>query len=637
MYSMLINSLLAKNLLKYHKLKVTDIPEKGVITIAGLNESGKTSIGEAICFALFGRTFFLDGENLHKIICWGRDTAEVTLKFSVVSSLGSYEYYKLYRSFDRKGIHKVSLSKEIAKDVSDLSYITLDTEEKVSNALTKILGFDYDAFSNSFYLAQRELTTPDPDSGIIKQMAGISDYAGISDELKLSTEKHKQKVIELSPEAETTETALDAIAIDETWLPELVDAEMTLGDEQQRREALMGDLDRNEKDYEDNINSYHSIRRSRGFWKYLSFLLFPIMLIAWALWGVYKSKPDFYEELIINFLGIDELSRTMTITNNLLLPIAIISTVLFFISFLLKKKATSTIELLHEEAEDISHSMREGHRFITTQVETLLPERVVQLFQERKKDESTLLIIPPREQFTNLSQLIEDMPSYRANAEEVSLAITKLSNSLKSQDIEIVDLARDLLDDVEHERLRSDDAGSLRSTLKVLVRAIDNHQHEIDVQDTSVSLLQRAASGSIKLFNKNIAEISAIALPQFTEGRYSEIRIAEDLSVQVYSDDKKDYMDFDEISSGTQRQIMLALRMAMSEELAKNSGNDQQFIFLDEPFAFFDQARTKSTLKALPNISNVITQIWVVSQEFPKDVNVDKVIDCAVDSAELVA
>jgi len=116
--------------------------------------------------------------------------------------------------------------------------------------------------------------------------------------------------------------------------------------------------------------------------------------------------------------------------------------------------------------------------------------------------------------------------------------------------------------------VRSDEAGKLRSTLKVIMRAVDNHQYEVDVRETAVGLLQRAAGGSVELFNKNIAKIAAKALPLFTEGRYSKIRIAEDLSVEIYSDEKKGYLDFDEISSGTQRQIMLALRLAMSEELA---------------------------------------------------------------------
>ncbi len=629
---MLINSLSARNFRKYHKLEISDIPQQGLISIAGSNESGKTSIGEAICFALFGRTFFLDQDNLHKIICWGRDAAEVTLRFS----LGASEHYRLYRSLDRDGTRKITLSKEIAENQPDDTYVTLENEEQVSEALDKILGFDYDAFINSFYLVQRELTTPDPHSDTIRKMAGINDYGQINDELKQSTEKNKQKIAELSPEVETTREALDAVGIDDTWLPDLVDAELTLSEEQQRREALMEHLDKNEKDYEENIKSYHSIRRSRGFWRFLSVLLFPLMIIAWVLWGLYKSRPELYEELAIKAFGLDELPLVLEQTSAFLLPAALFITLLFFIVLLLKQKATNNLRMLHAEAEEISQSMREGHRFITTQVETLLPERVVQLLHERREGESTLLIIPPREQFTRLSQLIEDMPSYKANAEEVSNAIMRISNSLKSQDIEIVDLARGLVDDIEQERQRSDEAGKIRSTLKVLESAVNKHQHEIEINDISIKLLQRAASGSIELFNKNIAKILADALPKFTQGRYSKIHIADDLSVQVYSDEKRDYMDFDEISSGTQRQIMLALRMAMSEELAKNTGNEQQFIYLDEPFAFFDQTRTHATLEALPQVSKIISQIWVVAQEFPDDIDVDKVIYCPEDSAELI-
>jgi len=172
--------------------------------------------------------------------------------------------------------------------------------------------------------------------------------------------------------------------------------------------------------------------------------------------------------------------------------------------------------------------------------------------------------------------------------------------------------------------------------VKKLSSLVAKCERNIEVNNISVGLLQRAAVSSIGLFNKNIAEISANTLPKFTEGRYSEVSIAEDLSVKVYSDDKKGYMDFDEISSGTQRQIMLALRMAMSEELAINTGNKEQFIFLDEPFAFFDQERTQSTLKALPDVSKVITQVWVVAQEFPTNVKVDKAIVCPLESAELL-
>ena len=45
----------------------------------------------------------------------------------------------------------------------------------------------------------------------------------------------------------------------------------------------------------------------------------------------------------------------------------------------------------------------------------------------------------------------------------------------------------------------------------------------------------------------------------------------------------------------------------------------EQFVFLDEPFAFFDEARTINSLKVLPDLSDEINQIFVVAQEFPAE------------------
>ena len=56
------------------------------------------------------------------------------------------------------------------------------------------------------------------------------------------------------------------------------------------------------------------------------------------------------------------------------------------------------------------------------------------------------------------------------------------------------------------------------------------------------------------------------------------------LIVQAFSSDKRGFMDLAEISSGTQRQIMLALRLALSQELINWAVKSRQFLFLDEPF-----------------------------------------------------
>ena len=76
---MIIERLQAENVLKYARLDLDDIPAAGLIAIVGDNESGKSSIGEAVCFALFGRTFSLGPDELGKVIRWGESRCSIRL------------------------------------------------------------------------------------------------------------------------------------------------------------------------------------------------------------------------------------------------------------------------------------------------------------------------------------------------------------------------------------------------------------------------------------------------------------------------------------------------------------------------------------------------------------------------------
>jgi len=165
---MIITHLEATNLLKYESLSLT-IPENGMIAISGPNESGKSTIGEAICFALFGRTFSLDEQHSEKVIHWGENHCAVTLRFKVAN-----ETYELSRYLERNGSHSAKLMKE-----PDYDPIARGVEQ-VELRLTELLGFEYEQFVESFYLAQREITTPHPHSEAVKIMAGISPLESVS-------------------------------------------------------------------------------------------------------------------------------------------------------------------------------------------------------------------------------------------------------------------------------------------------------------------------------------------------------------------------------------------------------------------------------------------------------------------------
>jgi len=94
-------------------------------------------------------------------------------------------------------------------------------------------------------------------------------------------------------------------------------------------------------------------------------------------------------------------------------------------------------------------------------------------------------------------------------------------------------------------------------------------------------------------------------------------------------------MKFEEISTGTQRQIMLAVRLALSQQFINTTLSRPQFIFLDEPFAFFDESRTRSALQSLSKFSAELTQFWIVAQAFPEGFRFDLEIHCGQGSDEL--
>ena len=633
---MLIKSLHAENFRKYKDLSVNDIPEQGVIAVSGANESGKTSIGEALCFALFGRTFVLDKENIAKLILWGQKKAKVSLTF-----IGNDDKeYTLTRHIEKNNDTDIDKQEEDQKSVilkkaddkkdTDASEMVFSGQQDVAEALDAIIGFDYSAFSNSFYLVQRELTAPDPNSHTIKQMAGIGDYARINDEVIVATKESKDTLQEVNPQCAELEAQIAEIDLDETWLPELIDAAETLESEQRDKNRLVTELNESAETYAQNAKPFKTSQKLHGFFRFLSWFLLPLVILSWILWAVLKYSPETLMGLISSNFA-DVMSSFSQWANNWLLPTAILATLGLIISFFIKIKSSRKMRHLNVAANEFADHLSNGYRHVTTEVETLLPERVVQMVQERSDTAQTLLILPPREQFSNIGQLVEASNNYQADSEELLAAVARVDDVLKKQDVDIKAHSKALEADITAEKERSDAAGELRAQLMRLKKVVSVCEHNIKVQDTSLEMLKRAAEESIEAFNNNIAKSSAKTLPKFTEGRYHKVKIDEDLNVQVFSDEKEGYMDFDEISSGTQRQIMLALRMAMSAELAKNTGNEKQFIFLDEPFAFFDQWRTKSTLKALPDVSDVITQVWVVAQEFPDDSDVNKIIECPLD------
>lgn len=614
---MLIQSLAANNFRKYENLTVNDLPEYGVIAISGLNESGKSSIGEAIFFALFGRTFNIDTSDLKKLIRWGADEANVELTLRNNAD----KDYVIHRTINAAGD-------------SDVSFTALDDNSPVAQgnnacneAIVKMLGYDFNTFTDSVFLVAQDLSNPDPDSSSIKQMAGIGEYASISDELRANGAMNRGSAEQLAPAIKTKQAELDALNLDENWLPELVDSREVVNSESKQKQELNGELAELASVYQ---NKQQQHKRTRGGWRFfnaLTWLLIPLMLLVWALWIVFNFFPTILQTLsahaqlspYINQLEAWVAEWGFMTTMGLVL---LTSAVLLF-----KWRGEYKIDKQLAAASSMSATLEHAHEHSQRSLDGLMTARLRQTLQGRIQPQSALSA-PPQDDNQKLHQLVLQTVDYSADSNEISNTIKRLRDTLDQQQRELDDFHRPLEKTIADEKQRADAAGKVRSALQDLQHQLKADERAVQLQQTGIKLLQRASDALIKDFNSSITQRTENTMPLFTENRYKQVRIRQDLSVQVYSEEKMDWVDFDEISSGTKRQILLAIRIAMAEQLAKNTDNNKQFLFLDEPFTYFDQERTKASLAALPKVSDAICQVWVVAQEFPAEARIDKHIHC---------
>lgn len=614
---MLIKSLEAQNFRKYEILNINDLPEYGLIAINGLNESGKSSIGEAIFFALFGRIFNIDEAGLKKLIRWGAETASVKL---TISDNDDGDYL-IHRTIDAQGNGDVSLTR-----LSDNTEIARGNDS-TNDMIAKMLGYDYNTFSDSVFLVARDLSNLDPDSNSIKQMAGIGEYARISDELTANGAINKGSAQQLKPAIKVKKTALDAMNIDENWLPELVDVREVVNIESQQKQILAGELAEFGSAYQDKQKQHKRTRAGMLFLNILTWILIPLMLIAWGFWVVFNFFPEIVRKLSEQENLTPHLSKLEGLVSESGFIVTMALVLLASLILLFKWRSESKIDHQLADAETMSATLAQSHEHSQHALDGLMTARLRHTLQGRIQPQSALSS-PPQGDNQRLTKLTRQALNYSADSNEISNTVKRLRDTLDLQQTELSDFHRPLESFISQEMQRSDEAGEIRSVLQDLQQQLNANERAIQLQHTGLKLLQRASDSLISDFNASITHRTEKTMPLFTENRYKKIRISRDLSVHVYSEEKMDWVDFDEVSSGTKRQILLAVRIAMAEQLAINTGNKKQFLFLDEPFTYFDQDRTKAALAALPKVSDVVCQTWIVAQEFPESSHTDKKIHC---------
>lgn len=221
------------------------------------------------------------------------------------------------------------------------------------------------------------------------------------------------------------------------------------------------------------------------------------------------------------------------------------------------------------------------------------------------------------------------------NVAQLREMIASQVGKLGSQTDEQLDRIERLERETRDIQARRKEAADLETIIENMQPALDQHRQRIQVREAALKLTAGACGNIYTQFNQVLSKYTAIVMPKLTEGRYSQIQIDDSLRVRVFSTEKNDFADLDELSSGTQRQIILALRLAISRALVEAGQQGKQFIILDEPFAFFDRERIRNTIKSLSDLDKNITQFWILTQEFESSEEFELNINCSRDCDEL--
>ena len=164
-------SLTLKNFRSYVGEHTIDWRGRKLVAISGPIGSGKSSILDAIAYALYGKTPQI-GRNLHSLINQGESEAAVQLHFAVGQA-----HWQVERVIRRRGQGLHSLFPSSPDGEKDMLGV-ISKSQPVTRKVEEILGMDFAAFSRSILLPQGQFAnflkaSPGDRDGVLKGVFGL--------------------------------------------------------------------------------------------------------------------------------------------------------------------------------------------------------------------------------------------------------------------------------------------------------------------------------------------------------------------------------------------------------------------------------------------------------------------------------
>lgn len=726
---MLIRSIRAENFMRFERIQVTDLPREGIIGIEGPNESGKTSLGEALLFAFFGRTRLSLEMGLDRLIRWNADQMSVEVEFEAADG----ERLVLYREVDRAGTNYVKLIEAGSRRELATGNLAVD------RALAGRLHYGYEEALDSFFLHQLDhVGQAKPRGEFLERMTGMHQIqaarrdceeeiealerefaqfhkdlqrnrdqvshieesqtrlAGLNEELEScqqdldgrqddhrALEKDLESLRELNDQLDSDVRSLKKLGrgnpgelesglrpvlerleslekasgqraefakaqrkdIDQQIgrLKELGEFSRELGDLRGELEALQDEY-RRQVDREadghgllfdelgqahDTFNRNRRSCRVASFFAGCSLFLFTIFC---ALCVILMLDLPGQESLKEQLLSIDvDLERGTGIIG-LIAGVCLV----FFLTFLARRislggKGAPLRRKIHELDNRVEHvildrervrellvKLREGKLddFFEQGAELQAPGLADRLAAFRERHSRHGSSRPKKGFKKSLDGLSQGLRGLRS----------KLGDRIQGLETEIREGSQaDRKKRSERDRIQNDirEIEALDQKLRDLEAAAERFQGEtdriqrrIEAHRLAGDLLEETARSILSSVRPAITRYVRDSLPRLTRDRYRDVRLGDDLTVELFNGETCDFLGLNEISGGTLETVELAIRLATSQAFIQLRAPQPQFVFLDEPFKMMDSARSIETLRVLPTLSPDLCQVFITRPEF---------------------
>lgn len=177
---------------------------------------------------------------------------------------------------------------------------------------------------------------------------------------------------------------------------------------------------------------------------------------------------------------------------------------------------------------------------------------------------------------------------------------------------------------IEHTGVDESEVSELRDRITQLKNELAQLTNRLFIYEKIGTTLKAAQLSTMSSVRDTLQAFIQEHLPKITNGRYSDVRIGENLEIEVFSKERGDFVDPREnVSRGTIDQIYLMARFALAQ--AQAEGKYPPFL-LDDPFVTFDISRKQETAKLLQGFSKNF-QIFLFSYSDEYNAFADKVIE----------